>query len=663
MRRLLAWAAALVIVVGAASPLALATPAHADGVNVGAAIAFARAQVGKPYVLGANGPNSWDCSSLVQHAYAAAGLALPRVTTEQIGAAGWVPLSQIQPGDLVFRSGSEAEKPGHVGLYAGGGQVIEAKGSAWGTVVTPLSVWHPLAVIRPGAPGVNGFIDQAAARTGVPRDLLRAQIWQESGFNPTIGSPAGAQGIGQFMPTTWNDGHGGGRGVDGNGDGKRNILDPADAIPAMADMDADLIRANNGDIGMALAAYNAGQGAVNKFHGIPPYTETQNYVTNILASADLKPGRIDLHPTAPPAPPIATLVREAAIAALPTPVLPTSVVDWVGDLTWALLTIAAGLTLLRWLAPHLYTAWKARAQKATRRMYATVRTRPRPQRSTPTARWIAREYTARATVAAERGAVKGAAIRDGRAYRHTRLAVTTRRAQPTPHRSGRAPHRPPLTRHTTPGSTQGRPVILAVLSGLRSGLGWLATLRRPPNTTPLPNTTQPGSTPHAGRPHAYAPPPNTTPTPPADTTPLVGVVEARPHRPDWTPHTRSRPMDLPTPLYNAKWREHLTNPSFEAGLQTRHAITSLELDYTHEVVAVAEYLMELCSGLSEALTVYHDEVHVRDYDESIVVDIAAAAEDLNRAANNLFAAHKAFPEKHPDYFKVKGARGIERIGA
>ncbi|WP_329495444.1 NlpC/P60 family protein [Kitasatospora herbaricolor] len=86
------------------------------------AIAFARAQLGKPYVWGATGPGSYDCSGLVQAAWAAAGVSLPRTTYDQIDAARRVPRDQLQPGDLVFFYSGVT----HVGLYTGGGRMIHA---------------------------------------------------------------------------------------------------------------------------------------------------------------------------------------------------------------------------------------------------------------------------------------------------------------------------------------------------------------------------------------------------------------------------------------------------------------------------------------------------------------------------------------------------------
>ncbi|AYL37776.1 MULTISPECIES: C40 family peptidase [Streptomyces] len=86
------------------------------------AIAFARAQIGKPYVWGATGPGSYDCSGLTQAAWKAAGVTLPRTTYDQVDAGTTVPVSQAQPGDLVFFYDDIT----HVGIYIGNGMMIHA---------------------------------------------------------------------------------------------------------------------------------------------------------------------------------------------------------------------------------------------------------------------------------------------------------------------------------------------------------------------------------------------------------------------------------------------------------------------------------------------------------------------------------------------------------
>ncbi|MCM2577616.1 NlpC/P60 family protein [Streptomyces sp. MTZ3.1] len=86
------------------------------------AIAFARAQIGKPYVWGATGPSSYDCSGLTQAAWKAAGISLPRTTWDQVKVGTRVATSDLEPGDLVFFYSDIS----HVGLYIGNGQMIHA---------------------------------------------------------------------------------------------------------------------------------------------------------------------------------------------------------------------------------------------------------------------------------------------------------------------------------------------------------------------------------------------------------------------------------------------------------------------------------------------------------------------------------------------------------
>ncbi len=106
------------------------------------AVAFAYAQLGKPYQWGATGPDSYDCSGLVQAAWAWAGIAIPRDTYEQVAGLPAVPLSNLQPGDLVFFDGD-----GHVAMYVGGDMIIDAPRT--GELVQRVSLsgsWYAAAV-------------------------------------------------------------------------------------------------------------------------------------------------------------------------------------------------------------------------------------------------------------------------------------------------------------------------------------------------------------------------------------------------------------------------------------------------------------------------------------------------------------------------------------
>ena len=113
-------------------------------------------------------------------------------------------------------------------------------------------------------------IERSAARWGVSGAMLAAQLMAESNFDPNAVSPAGAQGIAQFMPGT------------AASMGLRDPFDPVAAIDAQAHLMSDLLK-QFGSIPLALAAYNAGPGAVQPCMCIPPYPETQAYVARILA--------------------------------------------------------------------------------------------------------------------------------------------------------------------------------------------------------------------------------------------------------------------------------------------------------------------------------------------------------------------------------------------
>ena len=103
------------------------TVSLAQGV-AGAAINFALGEVGKPYVWGATGPSTYDCSGLIMRAFQAAGVNLPRVSRQQFYSGGHVPLAQAQPGDLLFYATDPSDPATihHVVLYMGDGQMVEA---------------------------------------------------------------------------------------------------------------------------------------------------------------------------------------------------------------------------------------------------------------------------------------------------------------------------------------------------------------------------------------------------------------------------------------------------------------------------------------------------------------------------------------------------------
>ena len=116
-------------------------------------------------------------------------------------------------------------------------------------------------------------ITAAAKKHGIDPALLAGLVKQESGFNPNAGSPAGARGLAQPMPGT------------AAGLGVTDVLDPLQSLDGGAKYLRQQLDAFGGDVTKALAAYNAGPGAVQRYGGVPPYAETQNYVRVVQENA------------------------------------------------------------------------------------------------------------------------------------------------------------------------------------------------------------------------------------------------------------------------------------------------------------------------------------------------------------------------------------------
>jgi len=118
---------------------------------------------------------------------------------------------------------------------------------------------------------INGLIDSYSQKNGLDADFVRAVVKQESGFNERATSRCGAAGLMQLMPGT------------AKGLGVTNPYDAEQNVKGGTKMLANLLKTYGGNKELALAAYNAGGGAVKKYGGIPPYGETQRYVKNVLS--------------------------------------------------------------------------------------------------------------------------------------------------------------------------------------------------------------------------------------------------------------------------------------------------------------------------------------------------------------------------------------------
>ncbi|HVU93151.1 MAG TPA: transglycosylase SLT domain-containing protein [Jatrophihabitans sp.] len=277
-----------------ASQLALQTgdasaPTGGDGGS--AVVADAKKYLGIPYVWGGESTSGMDCSGLVQRTFADLGVGLPRTAAEQQQVGTAVPsLAAAKPGDLLF-FGTPAH---HVAIYAGDNKLIESPEPGKTVHVTdvyqtPTSIRRiELPASAAGTSGGKGAADLTASGISskvasyagafaaaeqahnLPSGLLAAVAQQESGGNPNAVSGAGAQGLMQLMPST-----AAGLGV--------NAFDPQQAIEGAAQILSRNLRHYGGSVDLALAAYNAGSGAVDRYGGIPPYSETQNYVRSITA--------------------------------------------------------------------------------------------------------------------------------------------------------------------------------------------------------------------------------------------------------------------------------------------------------------------------------------------------------------------------------------------
>lgn len=256
------------------------------------AIAIAKQYLGVPYKWGGNDPASGlDCSGFTKLVYGQLGIELPRTSAQQATVGTKVSsLAAAQPGDLVFFNSPVS----HVGIYLGDGKMIDAPKS--GDVVrirdvyeTPTHIRRVLtdsgssssdSVARTLAQltGSNGssslgstpyasLFEAAGKKYGLDPALLSAVAKTESNYNASAKSPAGALGLMQIMPGTARE-----LGVD--------PMVASQAVDGAARYLSDQLR-TFGRVDLALAAYNAGPGSVRKYDGVPPFTETENYVRRV----------------------------------------------------------------------------------------------------------------------------------------------------------------------------------------------------------------------------------------------------------------------------------------------------------------------------------------------------------------------------------------------
>ena len=126
--------------------------------------------------------------------------------------------------------------------------------------------------IRTSNSQILDMVNNVARKHGVDEKLVQAVIKQESGFNPKAKSKVGAMGLMQLMPST------------AKSLGVKDPYNPQQNVEGGVKYLKSMLKKYNGNVILALAAYNAGPNAVDKYSGVPPYKETQNYVKNILAN-------------------------------------------------------------------------------------------------------------------------------------------------------------------------------------------------------------------------------------------------------------------------------------------------------------------------------------------------------------------------------------------
>lgn len=264
-----------------------ATPTTGGGVTGDEVVASAKKYLGIPYVFGGTTTAGLDCSGLVQKAYGDLGISLPRIAADQARTGTAVPsLAQARPGDIL----GFGQPAHHVAIYLGNNMMIAAPEpgenvkiqsvyetpasirrivSGSDTTTTASATSSPVGSGTAGVAQYSAIFAQNESRYQLPKGMLAAVAQTESGGNAKAVSPSGAQGLMQLMPGTAR-----GLGV--------SPWVPAQAVQGAAQLLSKYLH-TFGSVPLALAAYNAGPGAVEQYGGVPPYTETQNYVRKITA--------------------------------------------------------------------------------------------------------------------------------------------------------------------------------------------------------------------------------------------------------------------------------------------------------------------------------------------------------------------------------------------
>ena len=296
---------------GTAASLVTGAGGTASGQQV---VDAAKRYLGVPYRWGGTDPSTGlDCSGFVQQTFEDLGIDLPRVSRDQARAGTPVAsIADARPGDLI----AFGEPVDHIAIYVGDGQIIHAPRTGDVVKIAPIhrtptairrivpdaattglgglggalrtgdaaggtgAIGGDLAAIIASSPKLAQFADlfvSAGQRNGIDPAVLAAVARTESGGNASAVSSAGARGLMQFMPGTARS-----MGID--------PMDPAQAVDGAARYLSQQLQ-SFGSLELALAAYNAGPGAVRRYGGVPPYGETQQYVRKIMSALSSTTGR------------------------------------------------------------------------------------------------------------------------------------------------------------------------------------------------------------------------------------------------------------------------------------------------------------------------------------------------------------------------------------